>query len=147
MEANGGIVPAELTLGVADIDPALEEQLVDGLLYAFQEQQSEHAQDALTLMTSFGVIINALGQRCKLYLPQIAGIIKWRLNNKTARVRQQALAPQAQGVRIVCAEGEVVEDLQAGSGRILADRSHRRDQATGEDVLRDPGPRARRRPH
>jgi len=31
-----------------------------------------------------------LGTRCKVYLPQICGIIKWRLNNKTARVRQQA---------------------------------------------------------
>jgi len=34
--------------------------------------------------------VNALGKRVKFYLPQIAGIIKFRLNNKTARVRQQA---------------------------------------------------------
>jgi len=31
-----------------------------------------------------------LGKRVKPYVPQVCGIIKWRLNNKAARVRQQA---------------------------------------------------------
>ena len=99
--------------GVADIDLALEEQLVDGLLYAFQEQQSEDATAALQLMTSFGVIVNALGSRCKLYLPQIAGIIKWRLNNKTARVRQQAadLIARIAVVMKQCGEDAVLAHL------------------------------------
>jgi len=75
------------SLGAADIDEGLEQQLVDGALYAFQEQTSE---DTRTMLNGFGVIINSLGQRAKVYLPQVAGIIKWRLNNKLARVRQQA---------------------------------------------------------
>ena len=33
---------------------------------------------------------NALGARCKPYLPQLNGTILWRMNNKSARVRQQA---------------------------------------------------------
>ena len=99
--------------GVADIDPALEVQLIDGLLYAFQEQQSEDAVTASQLMTSFGVIVNALGVRCKVYLPQIAGIIKWRLNNKTARVRQQAadLIARIAGVMKQCGEDAVLAHL------------------------------------
>ena len=75
------------SLGAMDVDAKLESQLVDGALYAFQEQTTE---DTRTMLNGFGVIINALGQRAKLYLPQICGIIKWRLNNKLARVRQQA---------------------------------------------------------
>ena len=32
----------------------------------------------------------ALQGRAKPYLPQICGTIKWRLNNKSAKIRQQA---------------------------------------------------------
>jgi len=73
-------------LGASDIDPKLEEMLIDGIVYAFQEQSNDDSK----VMTGFGVVVNALGKRVKFYLPQIAGIIKFRLNNKTARVRQQA---------------------------------------------------------
>jgi splicing factor 3B subunit 1 len=38
----------------------------------------------------FGTVVNSLGLRVKPYLPQICGTIKWRLNNKAAKVRQQA---------------------------------------------------------
>jgi splicing factor 3B subunit 1 len=41
------------------------------------------------VLNGFGTIINALGQRAKPYLPQICGTIKWRLNNKSAKIRQQ----------------------------------------------------------
>eukprot|EP00808_Paulinella_micropora_P029815 g62493.t1 len=74
-------------LGAADVEPRLEELLIDGILYAFQEQTSD---DTKTMLNGFGVVVNALGVRVKVYFPQICGIIKWRLNNKTARVRQQA---------------------------------------------------------
>ncbi|GJM93641.1 hypothetical protein PR202_ga10215 [Eleusine coracana subsp. coracana] len=47
-------------LGASDIDARLEELLIDGIL------------------------------ELKPYLPQICGTIKWRLNNKSAKVRQQA---------------------------------------------------------
>lgn len=74
-------------LGAADIDTRLEEQLIDGILYAFQEQQSDDTQ---VMLSGFGSVVNALGERVKPYLPQIAGSIKWRLNNKSAKVRMQA---------------------------------------------------------
>ncbi|KAL1522403.1 hypothetical protein AB1Y20_017393 [Prymnesium parvum] len=75
------------SLSAADIDQRLEEQLVDGILYSFQEQTSE---DTAVMLNGFGTIVNALGERTKPYLPQICGTIKWRLNNKSAKVRQQA---------------------------------------------------------
>lgn len=73
-------------LSAADIDNRLEEQLIDGILYAFQEQTTEDA----IMLNGFGTVINTLGKRVKPYLPQICGTILWRLNNKSAKVRQQA---------------------------------------------------------
>lgn len=70
-------------LGAADIDPRLEERLLDGMLYAFQEQVNEETS---VMLNGFGVVINALGLRCKPYLQQIAFTIKFRLNNKNAKV-------------------------------------------------------------
>ncbi|KAF2204494.1 ARM repeat-containing protein [Delitschia confertaspora ATCC 74209] len=74
------------SLGAADIDQRLEEQLVDGILTAFQEQTVEDP----ILLDGFGTVVNALGVRCKPFLPQIVTTILWRLNNKSATVRQQA---------------------------------------------------------
>ena len=105
-------------MGAADIDSRLEEQLIDGILYAFQEQTTEVSlpfdlslqilifkvniylgevalivlvvfQDVV-MLNGFGTIVNSLGKRVKPYLPQICGTILWRLNNKSAKVRQQA---------------------------------------------------------
>jgi splicing factor 3B subunit 1 len=56
------------TLGAADIDQRLEELLIDGILYAFQEQTSD---DTKVMLNGFGVVVNALGARSKLYLPQV----------------------------------------------------------------------------
>ncbi|OQS05562.1 splicing factor 3B subunit 1 [Thraustotheca clavata] len=84
MEAIDNIVQ---NLGVTDINTELEEKLIDGLLFAFQEQT---ADDTTALLNGFGVVVNALGLRAKNYLPQICGTIKWRLNNKPAKVRMQA---------------------------------------------------------
>ncbi|KAK4527735.1 hypothetical protein GAYE_SCF46G5816 [Galdieria yellowstonensis] len=85
METIENIVSA---MGTSEIDLKLEERLVDGLLYAFQEQTG--VDDGTVILSGMGTIINALGLRAKPYLPQIAGIIKWRLNNKSVKVRQQA---------------------------------------------------------
>jgi splicing factor 3B subunit 1 len=74
-------------LGAADIDPRLEMSLIDGILNAFQEQ---HAEDGSAVLAGFGTVVNALGVRVKPYLPQISGTIKWRLNNKVAKLRMQA---------------------------------------------------------
>ncbi|EOA12305.1 hypothetical protein CARUB_v10007940mg [Capsella rubella] len=75
------------SLGASDIDARLEELLVDCILYTFQEQTSD---DANVMLNGFSAVVNALGERVKPYLPQICGTIKWRLNNKSAKVRQQA---------------------------------------------------------
>lgn len=74
------------SLGAADIGERLEERLVDGILHAFQEQSVED----IIMLNGFGSVVNALGTRCKPYLPQIVSTILWRLNNKSATVRQQA---------------------------------------------------------
>ncbi|KAL3431068.1 armadillo-type protein [Aspergillus tetrazonus] len=74
------------SLGAADISERLEERLIDGVLYAFQEQSIED----IIILNGFGTVVNALGTRCKPYLPQIVSTILWRLNNKSATVRQQA---------------------------------------------------------
>jgi len=44
----------------------------------------------IVMLNGFGTVVNALGKRVKAYLPQICGTILWRLNNKSAKVRQQA---------------------------------------------------------
>jgi splicing factor 3B subunit 1 len=72
--------------GAADINEKLEERLVDGILNAFQNQSVED----VILLNGFGTVVNALGTRCKVYLPQIVSSILFRLNNKSPTVRQQA---------------------------------------------------------
>lgn len=74
------------SLGSADIDERLEVQLIDGLIYAFQEQTVEDQ----VMLDGFGVVVNSLGMRVKPYLTQIVSTILWRLNNKNAKTRQQA---------------------------------------------------------
>merc|ERR1712241_858912 len=58
-------------LGAADIDSRLEEQLIDGILYSFQEQTTED----VVMLNGFGTIVNSLAKRVKPYLPQICGTI------------------------------------------------------------------------
>jgi hypothetical protein len=54
--------------------PCTQELLIDGILYAFQEQTGD---DHDIMLSGFGTIVNALGKRSKPYLPQICGTIKW----------------------------------------------------------------------
>eukprot|EP00890_Picochlorum_soloecismus_P004656 jgi/Picsp_1/5191/NSC_02554-R1_protein len=75
------------SLTAADVDARLEELLIDGILYAYQEQVTDETP---VVLNSFGTIVNSLGERAAPYLPQISGTIKWRLNNKSARIREQA---------------------------------------------------------
>ncbi|CDZ97761.1 arm repeat-containing protein [Phaffia rhodozyma] len=74
------------TVGAADVDERLEVLLIDGIIYAFQEQTVEDN----VMLDGFGTVVNALGIRVKPYLTQIVSTILWRLNNKSAKVRQQA---------------------------------------------------------
>ncbi|CAI5944115.1 unnamed protein product [Closterium sp. NIES-65] len=127
-------------LGAADIDARLEELLIDGILYAFQERTSD---DANVMLNGFGTVVNALGQRVRPYLPQvlcsslflpsifvasfslpfslsvfqICGTVKWRLNNKSAKVRQQAADLIARIAVVMKACGE--EQLMGHLGVVL----------------------------
>eukprot|EP00730_Choanoeca_flexa_P013720 TRINITY_DN5630_c0_g1_i1.p1 TRINITY_DN5630_c0_g1~~TRINITY_DN5630_c0_g1_i1.p1 ORF type:complete len:1239 (+),score=416.89 TRINITY_DN5630_c0_g1_i1:132-3848(+) len=96
-------------LGAADIDEALEKELMDGVIYAFQEQ----TQEDRVMLNGFGSVVNALGRRVKSYLPQIGGTILWRLNNKAAKVRQQAadLVTRVAVVMKKCEEDKLLNQL------------------------------------
>ncbi|KAJ4455960.1 putative Splicing factor 3B subunit 1 [Paratrimastix pyriformis] len=98
-------------LGTSDIDTRLEEQLIDGILYSYQEQVG--SDDSMVILNGFGTIVNALGVRMKPYMPQICGIILWRLNNKDYKVRQQAadLISRIAVVMITCKEDSLLSHL------------------------------------
>lgn len=105
-------------LGASDIDDRLEERLIDGILYAFQEQAVDAGSTAFgreseVMLDGFGTVVNSLGDRCKPYLKQIAGTIKWRLNNKAATVRMQAadLIGRIAVVMKACGEDQLMGHL------------------------------------
>eukprot|EP00475_Leptophrys_vorax_P038305 TRINITY_DN6725_c0_g1_i3.p1 TRINITY_DN6725_c0_g1~~TRINITY_DN6725_c0_g1_i3.p1 ORF type:complete len:536 (-),score=140.96 TRINITY_DN6725_c0_g1_i3:33-1640(-) len=75
------------TLGALDIDEKLEERLIDGILFAFQEQATDDSQ---VILNGFGVVLTSLGMRARPHLDRIISTIKWRLNNRSARIRQHA---------------------------------------------------------
>ena len=97
------------SLGAADIGERLEERLIDGVLHSFQEQSVED----IVILNGFGTIVNALGARTKPYLPQICSTILWRLNNKSATVRQQAadLISRISNVMRLCGEDALLGKL------------------------------------
>ena len=101
--------------GLDDVDPRLEERLVDGLLFAFQEPGI--SGDNPVVLKALAVVIQKLGTRAKPYLKQIAAIVKWRLNNKNAKVREVSadlialIAPTMK----ICDE----EELMGHMGEIL----------------------------
>lgn len=72
--------------GAADIDERMEVLLIDGIIFAFQEQTLEDT----VMLDGFGAVVAALGSRVKPYLPQIVSMILWRLTNKSAKVRMLA---------------------------------------------------------
>eukprot|EP00158_Paraphelidium_tribonemae_P008992 Partr_v1_DN28743_c1_g1_i3_m63054 putative Splicing factor 3b subunit len=73
-------------LGSADIQDRNLELLMDNIQSAFQEQKSEDTQ----LLDGIGVIMRSLGPRCQPFLATICSTILWRLQNKSALIRQQA---------------------------------------------------------
>jgi U2 snRNP spliceosome subunit len=62
-----------ISLGVADINSKVEEKLMDGMLFAFQEHTSD---DSAVIINGFGTIVNSLGSRCKVSIPYICGTIQ-----------------------------------------------------------------------
>lgn len=91
-------------LGAAEVDARLEEELVDGALYAWQEQGAE--DDSRAVVDAFAALLRSLGTRARPYLPQVAGTVKWRLNNKSARVRELAAELVARTAATVSECGE-----------------------------------------
>lgn len=71
-------------LGTADISSELEEQLIEGCIYAIQERLKDETP---VILNGFATVVNSLGTRSKPYLPQICGVMKWWLNNKSAKIR------------------------------------------------------------
>ncbi|GIX65609.1 splicing factor subunit [Babesia caballi] len=70
-----------------ELDQRLEELLIDGMIYAFQQQASD---DCTVLLEAFGTLLHYLGERSLPYLTQIVGVIRWRLGTQSPRTRQQA---------------------------------------------------------
>ncbi|KAE9405769.1 ARM repeat-containing protein [Gymnopus androsaceus JB14] len=106
METISKVVAA---LGASDIDERLELKLVDGIIYSFQEQTTEDQ----VMLDGFGTVVNALGIRVKPYLTHIVSTILWRLNNKSAKVRQQAadLTTRLAVVIKQCGEDQLLSKL------------------------------------
>ena len=73
------------------------------------------------MLNGFGTVVNALGKRVKPYLPQICGTILWRLNNKSAKVRQQAadLISRIAIVMKTCQEVSVIQPFKPGTFHLL----------------------------
>lgn len=61
-------------LGTADIDERLEVQLIDGIIYAFQEQTVEDN----VMLEGFGTVVSALGEsRLPLFRPRSFRLTKF----------------------------------------------------------------------
>ncbi|KAK6454970.1 armadillo-type protein [Scheffersomyces xylosifermentans] len=68
------------------LDSQLESKLVDGVLYAFQEQTVQQK----IYLQGFGTVAKALNVRLKPHLNSIISTILYRLKNKTPEIRLQA---------------------------------------------------------
>ncbi|KAJ1951494.1 U2 snRNP component prp10 [Linderina macrospora] len=101
--------------GVLDVDARLEERLVDGVLYAFQEQTAEG--DGAVALAALGAAVDALGLRARPYLPQLASALLWRLGNQSPATRQQAADAVARVAPVLRKCGE--DELLARIGTVL----------------------------
>lgn len=97
-------------MGVSDVSPRLEEQVLDCMLFAFLEQTSE---DSKVMLNGLGTFITALNLRARPYLAQVAYSLKWRLNNKSARIRMHAadLISKIAPVLKACDQDEILGHL------------------------------------
>ena len=74
-------------MGVSDLDLKLEEQLMNGLLFAFQEQGVESTS---AVVNCYGTVLKMLGVRAKPYMSGITSTIKWRITNRSPTIRKQS---------------------------------------------------------
>lgn len=68
------------------LDSHLEARLVDGILFAFQEQTMQQH----IYLQAFGTVVKTLGIRVKPHMNSIISTILYRLKNKSSEVRQQS---------------------------------------------------------
>ena len=68
------------------MDSQLDRKLVDGVLYAFQNQTMQNK----IYLTCFGTMANALNIRLKPHLNSILSTILYRMKNKLEYIREQA---------------------------------------------------------
>lgn len=86
------------------IDSQLETRLVDGILFAFQEQTVQHR----VYLNAFGVVVGTLGGRLKPYVNSIISTVLYRLKNKLPEVREQAASLIVRIAPVIkkCLEGD-----------------------------------------
>ncbi|ODV89574.1 hypothetical protein CANCADRAFT_140918 [Tortispora caseinolytica NRRL Y-17796] len=72
--------------GGAEIPVRIDSLLIDGLLYAFQQQTI----DDNVILNGFGTVATTLGTRMSPFVDEISSIILWRLDNASLTVRIQA---------------------------------------------------------
>lgn len=89
---------------ILGLDSQLEIQLVDGVLYAFQEQSLYPRM----YLESFGAVAIALGSRLRPHINSITSTILFRLKNKLPEIREQAadLIAVIAPVIAACSEGD-----------------------------------------
>lgn len=71
---------------VMEIDADQETRLVDGVLFAFQEQKQAHP----AYLLSFGTVCKVLGMRLQPHITLILSTMLYRIKSSEAEVRQQA---------------------------------------------------------
>jgi len=96
-------------LGASDNNERPEVCVVGGIIYSSQGQTTEDQ----VMRDGFDTVINALGICVKPYLTQIVSSILWQLNNKSAKVRQQAADPTTRLAVVFkqCGEVQLVSTL------------------------------------
>ncbi|MCH86739.1 splicing factor 3B subunit 1-like [Trifolium medium] len=62
--------------------------LIDGILYAFNEQTID--SDVVMMLNGFGTVVNSLGKRMKPHFPQICDTLNQRLNSQSEKFRKQS---------------------------------------------------------
>lgn len=85
VEAIGRIISNDPS-SLIGLDSRLEISLVDGVLYAFQEQKVQHK----SYLLCFNSLAVALGVKLKPHINSIISTILYRLKNKSSDVRLQA---------------------------------------------------------
>lgn len=95
----------------ADLSERQQEQLVDGMLFVFQEQTTDDFGNVV--MNGFESFLKALGIRVRPHLVQISSMILWRLSNRSAKIRQLAadLVARAAATIAQCQEEGILSKL------------------------------------